>query len=217
MSVESIEERIASILREGAELRLRLAEACAGATLDAARAIERSLRDGGKLLLFGNGGSAADAQHIAAEFVCRFARDRDPLPAIALTTDTSILTAVSNDYGFEHVFARQIYALGRAADVALGISTSGRSPNVIKGIEAARARGLKTIALTGKDGGPLERLADIAMVVPSSNTALIQECHIVFGHILCETAETLLLGEAPSGSSDGNKKVKSSAASEKQR
>jgi D-sedoheptulose 7-phosphate isomerase len=195
MAAEPTKEHIAHILREGAELRLRLVDTCVDSALKAARAIERSFKSGGKLLLFGNGGSAADAQHIAAEFVCRFARDRNPLPAIALTTDASILTAVSNDYGFEHVFARQIYALGRAADVALGISTSGRSPNVIKGMGAARERGLTTIVLTGNDGGPLEQLADIAMVVPSSNTAQIQECHIVLAHILCEITETLVLGD----------------------
>jgi D-sedoheptulose 7-phosphate isomerase len=195
MAAEPTKEHIAHILREGAELRLRLIDTCLDSALKAARAIERSFKSGGKLLLFGNGGSAADAQHIAAEFVCRFARDRNPLPAIALTTDASILTAVSNDYGFEHVFARQIYALGRAADVALGISTSGRSPNVIKGMGAARERGLTTIVLTGNDGGPLEQLADIAMVVPSSNTAQIQECHIVLAHILCEITETLVLGD----------------------
>jgi D-sedoheptulose 7-phosphate isomerase len=195
MAAEPTKEHIAHILREGAELRLRLVDTCVDSALKAARAIERSFKSGGKLLLFGNGGSAADAQHIAAEFVCRFARDRDPLPAIALTTDASILTAVGNDYGFEHVFARQIYALGRAADVALGISTSGRSPNVIKGMGAARERGLTTIVLTGNDGGPLEQLADIAMVVPSSNTAQIQECHIVLAHILCEITETLVLGD----------------------
>jgi D-sedoheptulose 7-phosphate isomerase len=198
MAAEPTKEHIAHILREGAELRLRLVDTCVDSALKAARAIERSFKSGGKLLLFGNGGSAADAQHIAAEFVCRFARDRNPLPAIALTTDASILTAVSNDYGFEHVFARQIYALGRAADVALGISTSGRSPNVIKGMGAARERGLTTIVLTGNDGGPLEQLADIAMVVPSSNTAQIQECHIVLAHILCEITETLILGEGNS-------------------
>jgi D-sedoheptulose 7-phosphate isomerase len=194
-----------------------LIDTCVDSALDAARAIELSFRSGGKLLLFGNGGSTADAQLIAAEFVCRFARDRDPLPAIALTTDTSILTAVRNDYGFEHVFARQIYALGRAADVALGISTSGRSPNVIKGMGAARERGLTTIVLTGNNGGPLEQLADIAIVVPSSDTALIQECHIVLAHILCELTETLLLSEGTSNSPEPNKKVKSSVASEKQR
>jgi D-sedoheptulose 7-phosphate isomerase len=200
MAAEPTKEHIARILREGAELRLRLIDTCVDSALKAARAIERSFKSGGKLFLFGNGGSAADAQHIAAEFVCRFGRDRDPLPAIALTTDASILTAVSNDYGFEHVFARQIYALGRAADVALGISTSGRSPNVIKGMGAARERGLTTIVLTGNDGALLEQLADIAIVVPSSNTAQIQECHIVLAHILCEITEILVLGETTGNS-----------------
>ena len=196
MSSEALQEHIAAALREGADLRLRLIESC---TEDAARAgetIYNGFRHGGRLLIFGNGGSAADAQHIAAEFVCRFVRERDPLPALALTTDTSILTAVSNDYGFDHVFARQIHALSSRADVVLAISTSGRSANVLAGVRAARQRGLKTIGLTGADGGQLTRLVDIAVVVPSRNTAQIQECHIALGHILCEATEMLLFGEA---------------------
>lgn len=197
MPDEAIRKEIARTLREGAALHLRLIEACASSAAHAARAVQTSLRRGGKILLFGNGGSAADAQHIAAELVGRFApdRDRDPFPAIALTTDTSILTAVSNDYGFDQVFARQVRALGRPADVVIAISTSGRSPNVLAAVKAARTLGLKTIGLTGGDGGRLVRLVDIALVVPSTNTARIQECHIALGHILCETAEALLLAE----------------------
>ena len=195
MPDEAIREEIARTLREGAALHLRLIEACASSAVQAARAMQTSLRRGGKILLFGNGGSAADAQHIAAELVGRFARDREPFPAIALTTDTSILTAVSNDYGFDQVFARQVRALSRPADVVIAISTSGRSPNVLAAVKAARTLGLKTIGLTGGDGGGLVRLVDIALVVPSTNTARIQECHIALGHILCETAEALLLAE----------------------
>jgi D-sedoheptulose 7-phosphate isomerase len=193
MTAEAIRERVTRTLREGAEIRLRLLDHCADAAIGAARVICASFRAGGKLLLFGNGGSAADAQHIAAEFVCRFQRTREPLPAIALTTDASILTAVSNDYGFDQVFARQVLALGGPEDVVVAISTSGRSPNVLAGVRAASRRGLHTIALTGAGGGQLARLVDIALVAPSKNTAHIQECHITLGHILCDTAETLWL------------------------
>ncbi|HEV2707707.1 MAG TPA: D-sedoheptulose 7-phosphate isomerase [Pyrinomonadaceae bacterium] len=192
MQSEALHEAAAAALREGAELRLRVAEACADDVVRAARALEKALRAGGKVLLFGNGGSAADAQHVAAELVGRFARERAPLPAIALTTDTSALTAISNDYGFEQVFARQLLALGRAGDVAVAISTSGRSKNVIVAAEAARARGLTLVALTGGDGGELARLADICVNVPSTDTARVQECHLAVEHIVCEMVERLM-------------------------
>ncbi len=157
----------------------------------------RAVRAGGKILLFGNGGSAADAQHIATELVVRFARDRAPIAAIALTTDTSALTAAGNDLGFEAVFARQVEALGRAGDVAVGISTSGRSPNVIAGLRAAKGRGLVAAALAGGDGGALRGLADPLLVVPSRETARIQEMHIAIGHALCAALEDALgLGQA---------------------
>ncbi len=193
MQAKAIKELVARSLREGAELRLRLIERCGRGIVSAAQAIEKALRGGGKILLFGNGGSAADAQHMAAEFSSRFARERDPLPAIALTTDTSVLTAISNDYGFEKVFARQVRALGCSSDVAIAISTSGRSPNVLEGVRAARKLGLTTIGLTGAGGERLARLVHIALVVPSRNTARIQECHIALGHILCEITESLVL------------------------
>jgi len=192
LEVNAIRELVARSLREGAELRLQLIEDCVGVVVRAAQAIQEALQRGGKILLFGNGGSAADAQHIAAEFVGRFARERDPLPAIALTTNASILTAVGNDYGFEQVFARQIRALGRRADVAVAISTTGRSPNVVAGVQAARKLGLTTIGLTGGDGNRLAHMVDIALVVPSTNTARIQECHVTLGHILCEITDALL-------------------------
>ncbi len=197
MRAKEVRALIAGSLREGAELHSRLFHACAEGVVRAAITVKSSLQRGGKVLLFGNGGSAADAQHIAAELVGRFVpdRDRDPFPAIALTTDTSILTAVSNDYGFDQVFARQVRALSRPADVVIAISTSGRSPNVLAAVKAARTLGLKTIGLTGGDGGRLVRLVDIALVVPSTNTARIQECHIALGHVLCETAEALLLAK----------------------
>lgn len=148
-----------------------------------------SVRGGGKLLWFGNGGSAADAQHLAAELSVRFSVDRPAIAAIALTTDTSVLTAAANDFGFEQVFARQIEALGRTGDVAIGISTSGRSPNVVRGLERARALGLVTAALTGRDGGDLPQLADHCLIVPSDVTARIQEMHILLGQMLCGALE----------------------------
>ncbi len=147
------------------------------------------LRAGGKILFFGNGGSAADAQHLAAELVVRYTRARAALPAIALTCDTSILTAAGNDLGYERVFARQLEALGRAGDLAIGISTSGNSPNVLGALEAARARDLTAAALSGQGGGKLKGLADPLLVVPSDNVARIQEMHILLGHMLCDVVE----------------------------
>jgi D-sedoheptulose 7-phosphate isomerase len=143
------------------------------------------LRAGGQVLAFGNGGSAADAQHFVAELVGRFERRRRGFPAVALTTDPSIVTAVSNDFGFDAVFARQIEALGRAGDLAVGITTSGTSPNVVRGLEAATARGLRTIALTGNDGGVAGRLAEVHVNVPAAVTARVQEAHMTVLHLLC--------------------------------
>ncbi len=152
----------------------------------------RAIRGGGKVLLFGNGGSAADAQHLATELTIRYIRDREPIAAIALTTDTSALTAAGNDLGFDQVFARQIRALGRPGDLALGISTSGKSPNVIRGLEAARDLGLAAAALSGGDGGDLTGLADPLLVVPSATTARIQEMHITLGQMFCGALERAL-------------------------
>jgi D-sedoheptulose 7-phosphate isomerase len=170
-----------------------------GAT-DLERAIDLvagALREGRKLLLFGNGGSAADAQHIAAEFVGRFLRERRALPAIALTTDTSALTSIGNDYGFDDVFARQVRGLGTRGDVALAISTSGRSPNVLRAVEAAREIGLKIVALTGGDGGALAAAADVTLRVSASTiSARIQETHILIGHVICELVDQRLFGDA---------------------
>ncbi len=163
------------------------------------RAVElvaSALAGGRKLLLFGNGGSAADAQHIAAEFVGRFERERRPLPAIALTTDTSALTAIANDYGFDEIFARQVRALGARGDVALAISTSGRSPSVLRAVEACRELGVATIGLTGGDGGTLESRVDLCLrVSASTHPARIQETHILIGHVLCGLVDRRLLGE----------------------
>jgi len=144
------------------------------------------LRNGGKILWMGNGGSAADSQHLAAEIVGRFVKERRGLPSIALTTDTSILTAVGNDYGYEAIFSRQVEALCSPADVVVGISTSGNSPNVIQGILAAKTIGAFTVGMVGGNGGELARLCDVLLTIPSKTTARVQECHILLGHILCE-------------------------------
>jgi phosphoheptose isomerase len=157
--------------------------------VDAAAAITGALMAGGKLLVFGNGGSAADAQHVAAEFVGRFERERAAMAAVALTTDASVLTSVANDYAFDRVFARQVEGLGRKGDVALGISTSGASPNVVAALVAARALGLETIALTGKDGGAVGRAAAIHVNVPSDNAARVQEVHRTLLHVICDLVE----------------------------
>ncbi len=151
--------------------------------------VVESFKQSGKLLLFGNGGSAADAQHIAAEFVNRFQIERNPLPAISLVTDTSILTSISNDYDFSQVFSKQILAISSPHDIALGISTSGNSKNVIEAIKVAKNIGLKTAVFTGKDGGVLKDLADLSIIVASNKTPRIQEVHIFMGHMLCQLVE----------------------------
>ncbi len=163
----------------------------------AATATIECLKNGGKILLAGNGGSAADAQHIAGEFVSRFAFDRPGLPAIALTVDTSILTAIGNDYGYEKLFARQVQALGHKGDVFIGYSTSGKSPNVLKAFEEARALGLVCIGLTGNRGGPMQELCDFLLEVPSADTPKIQEGHLVLGHILCGLVEDAIFKAQP--------------------
>lgn len=176
--------RIMEAMRDDAALRQavqRAAETCL-----------RSLKAGGKLLLAGNGGSAADAQHMAGEFVSRFAFDRPGLAAIALTTDTSILTAIGNDYGYETLFARQVQALGAKGDVLIVYSTSGTSPNILRALEEAGARGMATIGLTGNRGGPMKNLCDVLLEVPSAQTPKIQEGHLVLGHILCGLVERAL-------------------------
>ena len=180
---------IQSTLTDTIALHERMRQTGSRAIADAADAIVTSLRQGGKLLVFGNGGSAADAQHVAAELVGRFARERQAFAALALTTDTSVLTSIGNDDAFDRVFARQVEALGRKGDVALAISTSGASPNVIAALEAGRARGLRTIALTGRDGGAMGRAADIHVNVPSESTPRVQEVHRTLLHVICELVE----------------------------
>lgn len=187
-----MEETVRSIARESARLVESYVTENAGLIVSGAKALAAACASGHVVFIFGNGGSAADSQHIAAEFVNRFAFDRRPLPAVALTTDTSILTAVGNDDTFEHVFSRQILALGRPGDVALGISTSGTSPNVLAAMDAAREKEMFTMALSGRGGGPLADKADIAFSVPGSVTPRIQETHIVIAHILCGLVEEIL-------------------------
>jgi len=160
--------------------------------VDAAAAIARAIREGGKLIVFGNGGSAADAQHLAAEFTVRFVMKRRAFAGLALTTDSSVLTACGNDFGFENLFARQIEALGRPGDVAVCFSTSGNSPNVLEGIRQARNSGIATVAFTGSTGGKLAGQTDVLVAVPSDVAARIQEIHIMLGHILCEEIEARL-------------------------
>jgi D-sedoheptulose 7-phosphate isomerase len=184
-------ERVRAYLQETSRTASRTAEVCAEEILEAAAAIVGSVRQGGKLLICGNGGSAGDAQHLATEFVSTLTLDRlrAPIPAIALTTDTSLLTAVANDFGFEGVFERQVEALGRPGDVLLGISTSGSSQNVVRAFAQARALGLRTISLTGGTGGELGPLADVEIKVPSSVTSHIQEAHIAVGQLIALLVE----------------------------
>lgn len=155
-----------------------------------------ALKQGGKLLWMGNGGSAADAQHICAEFVGRFAFERPALPALALSVNTSCVTAIGNDYGFDRVFSRQIEAIGRPGDVAVGISTSGNSPNVLCGLSAAARLGLRTVALTGQSGGKIKSAAEYCVCVPSNETPRIQECHILIGHIIADIVEQAMFGHS---------------------
>lgn len=191
-SNELLRQCVAKSLQEGADLRLSLIEHCSDGVVKAAEHIFDSLQKGGKLLTFGNGGSAADAQHLAGEFIGRFTRERAPLPAIALTVDSSAMTAIGNDYGFDQIFARQVTGLGRQPDIIVAISTSGRSPNVLNGVRAASEKGLTTIGFSGGEGGPLAELVDIPIVVPSVSTPRIQECHITLVHIMCEVLESLV-------------------------
>jgi D-sedoheptulose 7-phosphate isomerase len=193
MDFEKALVRVVESLHEGAELRVSIAKDLAPLIVQAGSMIVESLQARGKALFLGNGGSAAHAQHLAAEFVGRFIRDRGALAAVSLTTDSSILTAVSNDYGFEHVFARQIAAIGYPPDIVIGISTSGNSPNVIMAMKEARLRKLKTIGLTGNKGGELAGCVDLAINVAGKDAAQIQEGQIAIGHLLCELVEASLV------------------------
>lgn len=199
-----------NILRSNIEssvlVHSRLLDACLPAMSAAANVLVTAYRAGHKALFFGNGGSAADAQHLAAEFVGRYLRERGPLPAVALSENTSAMTAISNDYGYDHVFSRQLQALAVPGDVAFAISTSGNSPNVIAAIVSARKIGLHTIGLTGASGGKMRELADTLIAVPSNETPRIQECHILVGHALCDAVEQTLANlQAVSGTHAGVK------------
>jgi D-sedoheptulose 7-phosphate isomerase len=187
----------AGIADSVAALQRLQAPAHVAAVAAAAELIAAALRAGGKLLVFGNGGSAADAAHIAAELVGRYLLERAPLPAVALTDSAPALTAIANDYGFAEVFARQVAALGAPGDVALGISTSGSSPNVLGGLAAARERGLRTIGLTGASGGEMPGAVELLIAVPSDSTPRIQEAHALVGHLVCELVERELAGREP--------------------
>ena len=188
-------EEVRSQLAEAAAVQQFVAERCGEAILAAAALIAGSMERGGKLMLCGNGGSAADSQHIAAELVGRMSvGDRTALPALALTTDTSALTALGNDFGYGMVFRRQVEALARPGDVLLGISTSGRSQNVLQAVDAATRLAVSTVALTGENGSPLAEAVEVAIRVPSSNTQRIQEAHLVIGHVICHLVEQSLTG-----------------------
>lgn len=193
-----MENIIQKRFKESAEIKNRFLKENLIQLLEVIKLISRCFEMGNKLFFFGNGGSAADAQHLAAEFINRYIMDRPPLPAISLTTDTSILTSVSNDFTFTEVFSKQLKALGKEGDIAVGISTGGTSPNIIKAFEVAKELGMKTIALTGNDGGSLAKVADLSLIVPSPSTPRIQEVHILIGHIICELVEHyLFLNNAP--------------------
>ena len=188
----SMEARIREVFAESIRVKQAALEQNLVAIQRAAEEMIQALRAGRKLFFFGNGGSAADSQHLAAEFIGRFQQERRSLPAIALTTDTSALTALGNDYSFDIVFARQLAGLGQRGDVAVGLSTSGNSRNVLAAFEQARSMGIVTVAFTGGDGGKLAPLADVAIIVPSKVTARVQESHICAAHAICELVENAL-------------------------
>ncbi|MCI0527173.1 MAG: D-sedoheptulose 7-phosphate isomerase [Nitrospira sp.] len=183
--------KIETAFQESAQVKIQFIqnEENVGKIMDVTKRILGAYRKGNKVLFFGNGGSACDASHLAAELVNRYKKDRDGLPALALATDMAVVTSIGNDYDYTELFSRQIKAMGNKGDVAIAISTSGNSPNVLKAVEMARQKGLITVGFTGKDGGKLAGLVDYAFIVPSDNTARIQEAHITLGHLLCELIE----------------------------
>ncbi len=189
MKNEIIEE-----FRKSVEVKLQFGEKNSDKIIEVIEVIIRAFKNGNKLLLFGNGGSAACAQHLAAEFVNRFLIERSPLPALSLTTDTSIITSIANDYGFSNIFSKQIEALGKRGDIAFAFTTSGKSLNIIEAFKAAKNRGLINVGLTGKDGGEVLQLADYWLNVESDNIPVIQEIHVTLGHIICRMVEKNLYG-----------------------
>ncbi len=187
--MEDIEDIVVRLFRESNQVKEAFLNENLSKLVRVVDVVTAALKGGKKVLLFGNGGSAADAQHIAAEFVNRFQIERPPLPAIALTTDTSIITSIANDYDFSEVFDKQIRAIGQAGDIAWGFSTSGSSPNVLKALETAKKMGMFTVGLTGKDGGRVAGIVDVALNVPSGSVPRIQETHITVGHVICEMVD----------------------------
>lgn len=185
-------EKILKIIEESIAVKDKIRQTQVETIIKIAKLIENAFKKGGKVILFGNGGSASDAQHLAAEFIGRFQKERRGLPAISLTTNTSTLTALSNDYGYDIVFSRQIEALAKKNDIVIGISTSGKAKNVIQAIKIAKKNKIKTIALTGGSGGELAKISNVSLIVPSNITARIQETHILIGHIICELVENNL-------------------------
>lgn len=188
-----MKKKISELLIEDTDVKKGLLKTQVAAIEALAMMMSATVKAGGKIIIFGNGGSASDSLHIAAELVGRFRKERRPIPAIALSANISLITALGNDYGFEYIFERQIEALGKKGDMALGISTSGKSKNVIRGIKKASEMNMKTAVLTGKSEGGLSRIADVSVKVPSDNTPRIQEAHITIGHIVCEIVEDALL------------------------
>ena len=191
---------ITTILEDSIRIKRQAVMEQMDALIAAADMLVTCVASGHKILLFGNGGSAADAQHLAAEFINRFQIERHPLPALALTTDTSVITSIGNDYSFDQIFEKQIQALGKRDDVAWGISTSGNSPNVLAGLRAARERGMRCLGMTGQ-GGALIDASDLALTVPTATTARVQETHIIMGHILCQLVDQTLFPQASDASS----------------
>jgi D-sedoheptulose 7-phosphate isomerase len=189
-----MKESIVQAFEESARIKVKFARENADKIVDVVQLIAQAFREGRKVILFGNGGSAMDASHIAAEFMNRFLIERPPLPAIALNSDTALLTCISNDYDFSQVFSKQLSALGHEGDVVIGISTSGNSLNVIKGLEVAKKNGMKTVALTGGTGGKMAGLADYAFIIPTKVTPRIQEAHITLGHTICQLVNEELFG-----------------------
>lgn len=185
-------DKIKDIMLESIQVKEEILRTMTSQILEISTLIIDSIKKNGKVIIFGNGGSASDSQHIAAELMGRFKKDRTALAAVALTTNTSVLTALANDYGYDVVFAKQIEGLGAKNDIAIGISTSGKARNVAAGIKQAKKMGIKTVALTGGDGGEIAKLADVSLIVPSQVTARIQEAHITIGHIICELIEDAL-------------------------
>lgn len=191
-----MEDLILKVFEESAAVKLSFVRKNIKTVVSVVDLIVEAFHEGNKVMLFGNGGSAADAQHIAAEFVNRFMIERPPLPALALTTDTSVITSIGNDYNYDQIFLKQIKALGKEGDIAWGISTSGNSPNVLKALKEAKKMGLKTVGLTGKDGGKMAKMVDYHLNVDSDVTARVQETHITVSHVICQLVDIKLFNHS---------------------